>query len=79
MIERVLYESSQRELSPTEEVQPILEGAVYVIDMFDQANTNHAIENLGSRGYILKDAIERLRIIFNSDHQRTILDSEQAN
>lgn len=78
MMERVPYDSPQMEIAPSEKVQVMLEAAVYVVDMFDQANTGHSIETSGSRGEILKDAIERLRVSLNTDHQRTILTSEQA-
>ena len=57
--------------------QALIEAAVNVVDMFDQANTNQKVEKLGSRGEILKEAVERLRGIVNKDAQRTILSRDQ--
>lgn len=35
--------------------------AVWVVNMFDQANTNSVIYNLGSRGALASDAVDDLR------------------
>jgi hypothetical protein len=51
--------------------------AVRVVDMYDQANTGNAVQNLGTRGAILDEAIEELREILNRDKQRTALTAEQ--
>ena len=61
----------ERELS-------VLDAAANVVNMFDQVNTNHAIENLGNRGTLLKDAVSELRKKLNSDNQKTALNSKQA-
>lgn len=55
-----------------------IDDAVTVVNMFDQANTNGAIESLGSRGRLLKEAIENLRADLNATGKRTILDAYQA-
>ncbi len=60
-------------------MKSISQAAVDVVDMFDQANTNHAVERLGSRGEILKEYIEKLREAVNRRGQRTILSREQSN
>jgi len=52
--------------------------ATNVVDLFDQANTASAIENLGSRGALLKQAIAGLRFKLNSEKQRTILTGDQV-
>lgn len=52
--------------------------ATYVVNAFDQANTNKAIVNLGSRGCILRDAVNELRQELNKEVQRTILTYEEA-
>ena len=39
----------------------ILEEAKWVVTLFDQANANGAIENLGRRAKSLKDGVEDLR------------------
>ncbi len=57
----------------------LIQSANDVVNAFDQANTNHAVEQLGSRGEILKTRIEELRGIVNRRGQRTILSKEQAN
>jgi hypothetical protein len=54
------------------------DSAVNVVDTFDQANTNQAIEKTGSRGKLLQTAISVLRARLNSGKQRTILNSKQA-
>ena len=56
----------------------LIEKAVTVVDMYDQANTGKAIEQLGDRGVILDEAIEALREILNRDEQRTTLTAEQV-
>jgi hypothetical protein len=53
--------------------------AIWVVDAFDQANTNNVVVNTGSRGCILRDAINDLREALNKWTQRTILTHEQAN
>lgn len=55
------------------------ESAIYVVNMFDQANTGGAVENLGSRGRLLKQAIEELRVVINKHRKKTILTSKQVN
>ncbi len=57
----------------------LIQSAKDVVDAFDQANTNRAVEQLGSRGEILKTHIEKLREIVNRRGQRTILSKEEAN
>lgn len=58
---------------------PDVEEMIEVVNAFDQANTNSAIEGgLGSRGEILKDAINELRELLNKGKKRTILTSKQA-
>ena len=57
----------------------LIQAAEDVVDMFDQANTNHAVERLGSRGEILKEYIEKLREVVNRRGQRTMLSKEQVN
>ena len=54
--------------------------AIDVVNMFDQANTNGAIEKLGfdQRGLLLKRAITDLRNALNADEKQTILTEEQA-
>jgi hypothetical protein len=52
--------------------------AINVVDMFDQANTNNAVENLGTRGSILKEAVAELRFKINSEEQKTILKGDQV-
>jgi hypothetical protein len=52
--------------------------ATYVVDVFDQANTNNVIENLGTRGKMVKEAIAELRFRINSDGQKTILSGDQV-
>ena len=42
-------------------LEKIIEDAKWVVTLFDQANTNKAIENLGSRGELLASAVEDLR------------------
>ena len=61
------------------ENKTITQTAIDVVDMFDQVNTNHAVERLGSRGKTLKIYIEDLREIVNQRGQRTILSKEQTN
>ena len=61
-----------------ESEQRLVDVAVDVVDMFDQANTDHAIESLGSRGALLKGAISKLRRSLNSGQKRTTLDSRQV-
>jgi len=56
----------------------IEEAAIWVVDLFDQANTNHAIQNLGSRGNILFDAINDLRRALNKNGKMTALTEEQV-
>lgn len=56
----------------------LLKGAIFVVDLFDQANTGGAIENLGHRGEILKSAIDDLRDIINENGKLTILTREQT-
>ena len=56
----------------------IIKDAIRVVNAFDQANTNGAIENMGSRGVILRDAIKDLRENLNSDGKNTWLTNEQA-
>jgi len=58
--------------------EEIRKAAANVVDMFDQANTGNAIENLGSRGRLLKEAIRILRRALNRDSQQTALSEEQA-
>ena len=53
--------------------------ATNVVDMFDQANTNNAIERLGFGGKILKKAIADLRFKINSEGQKTILNGDQVD
>ena len=53
--------------------------AVDVVDMFDQANTNKAIEQLGRRGVILKNAIAKLRASLNLEQQKTLLKADQVD
>jgi hypothetical protein len=43
-------------------MEDIIEEAKWVILMFDQANTNGVIEHIGSRGQLLKEAVEDLRV-----------------
>lgn len=57
----------------------LTKAAVNVVNMFDQANTNKTVEQLGTRGQLLKEAVERLRDIVNKDTKRTILSRELAN
>jgi len=45
----------------------ILVKAAWVVMMFDQANTNSAVENLGSRGKILNKSVEDLRKVIGQD------------
>lgn len=52
--------------------------AVDVVDMFDQANTGKTIENLGSRGEELRNAVQRLRKHLNKKSQTTILSAQQV-
>jgi len=52
--------------------------ATNVVDMFDQSNTSNLIENLGTRGVILKEAIAELRFKLNSEEQKTILTGDQV-
>ena len=57
------------------------QAAIWVIDLYDQANTGGAlIKNASNpnRGRILKEAIEDLRAVLNRDQQKTILTAEQA-
>ncbi|MCK4799389.1 hypothetical protein KAS31_00245 [Candidatus Parcubacteria bacterium] len=56
----------------------IIKDSIRVVNAFDQANTNGAIENMGSRGVILRDAIKDLRENLNSDGKSTFLTNEQA-
>ena len=58
--------------------EKIVQHAIHVVNMFDQANTGDAIENMGHYGIILKDAIRILRKHLNKDQQRTYLTEEQA-
>ncbi len=55
-----------------------IKDAVFVVDAFDQANTGGAIENTGSRGMILRDAVNDLRRELNRDIKRTILTCDEA-
>lgn len=71
--------SREQEGNREQEPETLESAATWVVDLFDQANTGHAIELMGSRGEILKGAIEDLRNILNSDSQKTILDTKQAN
>ncbi len=58
----------------------LIEAAINTVNMFDQANTNKIVERLGNqRGWLLKDAIEKLREVVNEGTQRTILSKEEAN
>ena len=50
--------------------------AAWAVDAFDQANTNAAIESLGSRGKILSEAINDLRRLLNKKKQITILNDK---
>lgn len=60
-------------------VKKLIEEATWVVNAFDQANTAQAIQRLGSRGEILRDAIADLRAILNEDKQKTILTQEEAH
>ena len=71
--------SREQEGNREQEPETLESAATWVVDLFDQANTSHAVELLGSRGEILKGAIEDLRNILNADSQKTILDGRQAN
>ena len=59
--------------------EELIKAAVYVVDSFDQANTASAIERLGNRGQILKDAVNDLRELLNKDGQKTALTSKQVS
>lgn len=54
------------------------EAAINVVNMFDQVNTNDTVENIGSRGMLLKGAIDDLRAIINEKEQKTILSQDQV-
>ena len=58
--------------------EKLLEEAIAVVNLFDQANTGRTIELLGSRGEIAKDAIDDLRDIINKDEKLAILTREQT-
>jgi hypothetical protein len=51
----------------------LLEAAAYACDVFDQADTGHAIEDLGDRGRIARDAIEDLKQIIIDQGGEVIL------
>lgn len=55
------FSSSPSRLAHEEAKEKLRALAAYVCDVFDQADTSHAIENLGSRGKIVRDAIEELK------------------
>jgi len=55
------------------DVKQIIEAAVNVVNMFDQANTNDVIKNLGNRGESVHKAINDLRDLLNKDEKQTIL------
>lgn len=59
--------------------EKLLKEAVAVVNLFDQANTGRTIELLGSRGIIVKGAIDDLRDVVNKDRKLTILTREQAS
>ena len=62
------------------EVPETLEQASkWVVDLFDQANTGAAIENMGSRGQELSRAVDDLRNVLNRDQKTTILDQGQMD
>ena len=44
-----------------EKEQKVIDEAKWAVDLFDQANTNGAVVNLGSRGVILGKAMDDLR------------------
>ncbi len=44
--------------------EKLIDEAKWVIILFDQANTNQTIEKLGSRGELLKNAVDDLRKVF---------------
>lgn len=48
-------------IATEDKFKKLLAFAAYVCDVFDQADTNHAIEDLGPRGKIARDAIEELK------------------
>lgn len=77
-----MIEEIRPKTSTSYEIIPKSESDLYrlaadVVDMFDQANTNHQIENIGSRGQLLKTSISKLRRKLNLDEQRTVLNSNQ--
>lgn len=53
--------------------------AVNVVNMFDQANTNNAVERLGSRGIILRNAVNELRRELNRIEKLTILGEDDVH
>ena len=45
-----------------EQLAKILEEARWVIMMFDQLNTSYTVERIGSRGILLKEVVDDLRV-----------------
>lgn len=68
---------SELGIKDVEGKEKLLEEAIAAVNLFDQANTGRAIELLGSRGKIAKDAIDDLRDIINKDGKLTMLTREQ--
>ena len=60
------------------DIQKLITDAVNVVDMFDQADANDIVENIGSRGILLVKAVEDLRRTLNQDRQRTALSTDQV-
>ena len=54
------------------------EAAIWVVDLFDQANTGGFIEQR-SRGKILAEAVDDLRRILNVVKKKTTLDQDQID
>ncbi|MFA5829249.1 MAG: hypothetical protein WC843_02025 [Candidatus Gracilibacteria bacterium] len=59
------------------EPETVDEAAKWVVDLFDQANTGGAIENMGSRGQEVSNAIDDLRRALNRDGKKTVIDDQQ--
>lgn len=51
----------------------LIEIAIDVVNMYDQANTNGAISTMGTRAALLHEQITALRDLLNTGKWRTIL------
>jgi hypothetical protein len=52
---------------PLPDYHNLLREAAWVVLMYDQCNTNHVVEHLGSRGKLLHETVDDLRKLFSGN------------